>query len=165
MKRGRDLALLCFAGAAIAPCCRYPGASTGAPMSDSALAAWTVPKDTIWHLAPGTVPDLSGEAVYFVDALPSKPERMSGPYPPYPVGLREAGVQGRVMLAAIIDTAGRIEPRSIRVKETPDSGLTVVSVVALIRSTFRPGRIGGHPVRTLVELPFDFCVGNCPRRR
>jgi hypothetical protein len=165
VKRGRDLALLCFAGAAIALCCRYPGASTGALMLDSALAVWTAPKDTIWHLAPGAVPDLSGDAVYFADSLPSKPERISGPFPRYPVRLLEAGVQGRVKLAAIIDTAGRIEPRSIRVEETPDSGLTVVSVVALIRSTFRPGRIGGHSVRTLIEIPFYFCVGSCSRLR
>src|SRR5258708_5957602 len=75
-------------------------------MSDGALAAWTPPKDTVWQLSARAVFDSSRDVVYFVDALLIKPERVAGPWPLYPDALKEAGVQGRVLFTAIIDTAG-----------------------------------------------------------
>lgn len=144
-----------------------PSAAPPTPklMSDSALAAWTAPQDTVWHLSSGALAGESGNVAYFVDALLVKPEMVAGPKPGYPPRLFEAGRSGHVKLAAIVDTAGDVEPRSIRVEESSDTAFTFVSVVALIRSKFRPGRVGDRPVRTLVELPYDFCIGSCPRSR
>ncbi len=138
-----------------------PAAAPPAPalMSDGALAAWTPPKDTVWQLSARAVFDSSRDVVYFVDALLIKPERVAGPWPLYPDALKEAGVQGRVLFTAIIDTAGRIEPRSIRVDQSPDSALTRSTVVNLIQTRFRPGRVGDRPVRTLVKIPYDFRLG------
>src|SRR3989449_8539638 len=55
--------------------------------------------------ANGVVPD--GNAVYLESVVEQRPELLSGP-PPYPDLLRDAGIQGRVVLLAGVDTSGRV---------------------------------------------------------
>src|SRR5216684_5749790 len=50
--------------------------------------------------------------VFVEDAVDEKPEVLSGPQIAYPDLLRQAGIQGRVVVQAIIDTSGRAEPLS-----------------------------------------------------
>ena len=45
----------------------------------------------------------------------SGPEVLTGPLPQYPELLRQAGVEGRVMLEAVVDTTGRVNRDSVRV--------------------------------------------------
>ncbi len=67
--------------------------------------------------ANGTV--VSGSEVYAEALVEERPELLSAPPPVYPPLLRQAGIQGRVILRAVIDTTGRVEPASIRVIKSP----------------------------------------------
>src|SRR5581483_8591233 len=60
-------------------------------------------------VATGIVP--TGNEV-FVEA---KPSVLSGPTLQYPELLRQAGIQGRVIVQAIVDTLGRAEPNSVKI--------------------------------------------------
>ena len=78
--------------------------------------------------------------------------------PRYPSPLREAGVQGRVVVQFVVDTLGRAELGEMQVVESPHA-LFVESVrAALARYRFSVGEAGGRKVRTRVQLPFDFTL-------
>src|SRR5437588_9898790 len=49
--------------------------------------------------------------VYLEAVVEQRPALLSGP-PPYPELLRGAGIRGRVVVQAIVDTTGRLEPNS-----------------------------------------------------
>lgn len=87
------------------------------------------------------------------------PRIMGTPIQPgFPASLRERGVNGRVSVQFVVDTLGRAEMSGLRVVEATDP-LFAQSVRAVLgRYRFSPGEVGGHKVRTLVELPFDFTV-------
>jgi protein TonB len=74
----------------------------------------------------------------------------------YPELLRQAGIQGRVVLQAIIDTAGRAEPSSIRIMQSPNPEFDQPSRDWLVGALFRPARVRGRAVRVLVAVPLDY---------
>jgi protein TonB len=76
----------------------------------------------------------------------------------YPDDLRMMGVQGRVVLRFVIGLDGRVEPSTISLVSADDAGFISPAREALRTARFRPGRVGGRPVRTLVNLPFDFKI-------
>lgn len=108
-------------------------------------------------VATGIVP--GADQVLSVDVVQEKPERLSGPQPQYPPLLQQAGIEGRVMVQAIVDTSGRIEPNSVRVVESANPGFDVPAKNAVLKSLFRPGRVYGRAVRVLVAIPIDFRIG------
>jgi len=108
-------------------------------------------------VATGIVP--GADQVLSVDVVQEKPERLSGPQPAYPPLLQQAGIEGRVMVQAIVDTSGRIEPNSVRVVESANPGFDVPAKNAVLKSLFRPGRVYGRAVRVLVAIPIDFKIG------
>lgn len=97
-------------------------------------------------------------AVYAVRWVDERPELLSHPAVQYPEILRQAGIGGRAMVEAVIDTTGRAERGSIRVLSTTNSlfGQPAVEVVAA--SVYLPGRINGRAVRVRVQIPIDFQV-------
>jgi TonB family protein len=105
-------------------------------------------------VATGIVP--GADQVLSVDVVQEKPERLSGPQPQYPPLLQQAGIEGRVMVQAIVDTSGRVEPNSVRVVESANPGFDQPAKNAVLKSLFRPGRVYGRAVRVLVQIPIDF---------
>jgi len=105
--------------------------------------------------ANGVVPD--GNEVYLESVVEQRPELLSGP-PPYPDLLRAAGIQGRVVLVAVVDTTGRVEPSSIKIVQTPSPGFNRSTSQWALAALFRPARIQGRAVRALVRLPLDYSV-------
>jgi periplasmic protein TonB len=103
--------------------------------------------------ADGVAPN--PDAVYADAAVEEHPEPLTAP-PTYPEAMRMAGIQGRVMLEAIIDTLGRVEPGSVRIIRTPNVGFDGTVREWALRAQFRPARLHGRAVRALVHLPFDF---------
>ena len=78
--------------------------------------------------------------------------------PRYPAALRNAGVQGRIVVQFIVDTLGRAELGTLQVL---DGGhpLFVESIRAALASYhFSAGEAGGHAVRTRVQITFDFTL-------
>jgi len=87
-----------------------------------------------------------------------KPRILQGPIPRYPENLRRAHLGGRVLLAAIVDTAGRVEPGSIKIIDSPHEDFAWEARRYLEKAVFQPGRIGGRAVRVCVQVPIDFKV-------
>jgi periplasmic protein TonB len=81
---------------------------------------------------------------------------LTKPQPRYPEALRGAGIGGRVFAQFVVDTVGRVEPSSIVIREATHD-LFANAVRAILPSLrFRAAEAGGHKVRMLVELPFEF---------
>ncbi len=105
-------------------------------------------------LATGLEP--TGGQVYLESVVEEKPEPLSGPPLQYPELLRQAQIQGRVLVEAIIDTMGRAEPSSIKIVQSPHPGFDQSATTYMRQALFRPARVHGRPVRVLVRLPIDF---------
>ena len=86
------------------------------------------------------------------------PEVLSGPLPRYPEFLRQAGVQGRVILEATVDTTGRAEPTSVTVVAATNPGFVAPAKDALLATLFRPAHVGGRAARMRVRIPFEFTL-------
>lgn len=87
-------------------------------------------------------------------------EVLTGPLPEYPELLRQAGVQGRVVLEAVVDTTGRVLAASILVVSRTNPGFVVPARQALLATLFRPAMVGGRPVRMRVRIPYEFAIRN-----
>ena len=96
--------------------------------------------------------------VFLEAVVDERPEVVSGPPMLYPPLLRQAGIQGRVLVQAIIDTNGRAEPASIRILQSADPGFDASARDYVRLAHFRPARIKGRGVRVLVNLPIDFKI-------
>ena len=78
--------------------------------------------------------------------------------PRYPEALRAQGLGGRVVVRFVVDTLGRVEQGSVQLVAAthPAFGDAALRTVGSLR--FRPAEAGGHRVRQLVELPFEFRI-------
>lgn len=106
-------------------------------------------------IGTGIVPS---NQVFMESVVEERPEVLSGPSLQYPDLLRQAGVQGRVIVQAIIDTSGRAEPPSVKVIQSPNPGFDQPARSYVLRALFRPARVHGRAVRVLVNLPIDFKI-------
>ena len=88
----------------------------------------------------------------------SAPEVLSGPLPVYPDLLRQAGVEGQVVLEARVDSMGRVQRASISVVSATHPGFVEPARQALIVTLFRPARVNGRAVSILVRVPFAFSI-------
>ena len=107
-------------------------------------------------LATGMVP--TGNEVFMEAIVEEKPAVLSGLQPQYPELLRQAGIQGRVMVQAIIDTTGRAEPPSLKVISSPNPGFDQPAKTYVLKALFRPARVHGRAVRVLINIPIDFKI-------
>ncbi len=107
-------------------------------------------------IGTGIVPS-SGD-VYMESVVEERPEVLSGPQLQYPDLLRQAAIQGRVLVQAIIDTSGRAEPPSVKVIQSPNPGFDQSAKNYVLRALFRPARVHGRAVRVLINLPIDFKI-------
>lgn len=106
--------------------------------------------------AGGIIP--SGDAVLSVDVVQEKPERLAGPPPAYPPLLQQAQIEGTVMIEAIIDTTGHIEPPSIKVIQTTNPGFNESAKAAVAKWLYRPARVYGRAVRVLIHQPINYTI-------
>ena len=107
-------------------------------------------------IGTGIVP--SSDQVYMESVVEERPEVLSGPQLQYPDLLRQAAIQGRVLVQAIIDTSGRAEPQSVKVIQSPNPGFDQPAKNYVLRALFRPARVHGRAVRVLINLPIDFKI-------
>ena len=98
------------------------------------------------------------DAVYAEAVVEERPALLSAPPPPYPDILKQAGIQGRVLLSAIVDTTGRVEPNSIQIVKSPNPGFDVPARSWVLQALFRPARLHGQAVRVHVTLPIDYSI-------
>jgi len=108
--------------------------------------------------APNADSQPADTAVMTESMVEEKPAIVWGPPLSYPPDLRQQGIQGRVIVQAIIDTIGRPEPNSIRILRSPDYGLDAEALNYVRGARFRPARHHGQRVRVLVQIPLDFRI-------
>lgn len=88
----------------------------------------------------------------YVDALPAAITKVP---PRYPDDAREAGVQGEVHIAALINAAGFVD-RTIVVQSIPP--LDAAAVLAVEQWRFRPARAGSKTIPVWVTVPVRFTL-------
>ena len=107
--------------------------------------------------APEAGAPLTGAA--FIElAVDEKPERLSTPPLDYPEILKQAGIEGSVVIEAIIDTTGTAEPGSVRVVQSSHRAFEAAARDAVLRSRYRPGRVRGQAVRVRGQVPITFSI-------
>jgi TonB family protein len=99
-----------------------------------------------------------GGAVYSEALVEEQPALLSAPPPPYPAPLKRAGIQGRVVLTAIVDTLGHAEPSSIEIVVSPNPAFDAPTRAWILQAQFRPARMHGQAVRVHVTLPVDYSI-------
>jgi TonB family protein len=92
------------------------------------------------------------------DEVDDPPERLRGPMPRYPPALMQAGIQGRVLLRFVVDRTGAPERGSVQVVAVTDRGFVSSAMAVVLGSAFKPGRILGRQVRTLVTIPVTYKI-------
>ena len=107
-------------------------------------------------LGTGMVP--TGNEVFMEAIVEEKPSVLSGPVPVYPELLKQAQIQGRVIVQAVIDTLGRAEPNTIKVLQSPNPGFDQPSRNYVLKTLFRPARVHGRAVRVLINIPIDYKI-------
>ena len=80
-------------------------------------------------------------------AVDETPVRISSPPLEYPRMMRQAGINGVVLVQAIVDTSGRVEAGSIQVLQSSQSAFETAAKRLVQRSPFQPGRVRGRPPR------------------
>src|SRR2546428_9373755 len=101
---------------------------------------------------------LSGNEVYAEELVEERPALLSAPAPVYPALLKQAGIQGRVILPAVIDTTGRGEPASVRVMKSPHPAVDQPTQDWVLKAPFRPARPGGRGVRVFINPLVDYSI-------
>ncbi len=91
-------------------------------------------------------------------AVDERPERLSGPLPRYPEMLRQAGIEGVVMLEFVIDTSGHVEEELIKIVNSTNRAFEGPAKDVIRRSLYRPGRVRGQAVRVLVTQQIGFTI-------
>jgi TonB family protein len=106
-------------------------------------------------IAEGVVP---AEGVYSEAIVEEKPEMLSHPPLQYPELLRQAGMQGRVVIEAVVDTSGRVVPSSVRIVSSTHPGFDDPAKLLVQKALFRPGRVRGRAVNVLLSIPVVFTL-------
>ena len=78
------------------------------------------------------------------------------PTPVYPARLRRAGIEGRIILRALVNVHGRVDPSSVVVVQASEPQFVLAARQALCRAQFLPGRVGGKPVTAWATVAIDF---------
>lgn len=103
-------------------------------------------------------PMSAGSDVFSEAIVEEKPSVLSGSTPVYPEFLRQAGIQGRVIVQAVIDTLGRAEPTSVKILLSPNLGFDQSARDYVLKARLRPARVHGRAVRVLINIPIEFRI-------
>ena len=123
----------------------------GASASETPQGQGQDPDDTLTRSVVNGQEVVSGRRLQY-----ERPQILSGPRLQYPELLRRAGIEGRVIVQATIDTTGRAEPASVKVIESAHAGFNESAASWVRQALFRPARVNGQAVRALMKIPIDF---------
>src|SRR5436853_7636472 len=104
---------------------------------------------------PGIKMHIAGD-VYSEADVEERPHLMSGPPLAYPAPMLLSRISGRVVIEAVIDTTGRVEDGTVRVRGSSDARLNDAAKDYVRGAGFTPGRRAGSAMRVRVEVPVEF---------
>ena len=109
-------------------------------------------------VAGGTGPVIRTDQPYLESVVEERPDLINHPVIRYPEILRQAGIDGRVLIECVIDTTGHSERNSIKVLSSTNQLFNEPAREAVATSIYRPGRIAGRAVRVRVQVPINFQI-------
>jgi len=121
------------------------------------------PGPAITVTPPGTWPLIGGGGeppgrVLDARYVEEPPARLAHPPLRYPEILRQAGVEGSVVVEAVLDTLGAVERSSIRVVQGGHALFEAEGVALVLGSRYRAARVNGRPVRVRIHVPVSFAI-------
>lgn len=141
---------LALAGAGVAAACAVPGANTiGGPVETSPAPS-----------AQGTPASDDPYFEFQVDK-PAALLDVTG-FPEYPRELRDAGIEGRVLVQYVVGRDGQVDAGTMRVIASDHEQFTAAVREALPRLRFTPAEVDGRAVEQVVQQPFVFAMGDSP---
>ena len=127
------------------------------PPTASLILAWLFAS---LLLVPGTV--VGQEVVYQASELTEQPRIANANQArkaitrSYSARLKEAGLEGRVEVAFVVNPDGSVDAESVRVLRSPADDLSAAAVAAVARIKFQPGELDGTAVRCQVAMPISY---------
>ncbi len=116
------------------------------------------PEEALAVIDPGRTETIRKELLSFDRVVPASqvdilPKRMIGndPSHPYPKG---SGKTDRVLVRALINKDGT--PSEFVIRESTDKACADAALAALASWRFEPAKRKGQPVKTVVDIPFQF---------
>ncbi len=135
------------------------------PVEAPPAPAWPVAPVDPFPGAPGPgVPVVTGPpspaavAPMDVRTVEEPPVLLSHPAPGYPDLLRSAGIEGRVVVEAVLDTVGRVERGSLRIVSSTHALFVPAASALVLGSRYRPAHFGGMAVRVRIQVPVEFAL-------
>lgn len=107
---------------------------------------------------PQSVPVADGSAYFDFQVEKAVMQAPNSASPAYPDILRQAGIEGEILVSFVVDTSGRVEISSFKVIRTTHELFTASVRNALPRMRFIPAEMGTKRVRQLVQQPFAFAI-------
>lgn len=98
------------------------------------------------------------DRVYAEQVVDAAPERLSCPPPEYPSILREAGIEGQVVIQFVVERDGTVEQPTVQTLSSSHRGFEEPARAMIEGCRFRAGAVRGEPVRTLVQMPVIFTL-------
>lgn len=92
------------------------------------------------------------------EAVVAPPDRLSGSPPVYPRELQMAGEEGKVVVEAVVDTLGRVEPASVRVVSSTNHGFDGSARHAVERWKYRVVRTPWHAIEVRIRVPIIYTM-------
>jgi protein TonB len=79
--------------------------------------------------------------------------------PRYPEALRQAGIDGSVLIQFTVDTLGRVDMGSVKILKSTHDMFTDAVRQSLGAFRFKPAEVNGRRVPALAQMPFEFHLG------
>jgi TonB family protein len=98
----------------------------------------------------------AGPMTYSVSTVDEAPQRISSPPLEYPRMMQRAGIEGTVVVQAIVDSTGRVEKGSAVIVQSDNAAFDGAAKRLVEHSLFQPGRVRGRAVRVLIQIPVQF---------
>lgn len=93
-----------------------------------------------------------------VRVVDEPPLLVSHPAIRYPETLRQAGIEGRVIVETVLDTLGRAESSLTRVTTSAAEPFNQEAIAVVLASHYRPARVAGRAVRVRIAVPVSFSL-------
>jgi protein TonB len=130
----------------------------GDPVSVSDPGSAAIPPGFGPVMDPMASVPLASATVVDERVVEERPELLSHPTIRYPETLRQAGIEGRVLVETVVDTLGRAEPERTHVVSSAHPLFDAEALSVVLGSRYRPGRVAGRAVRVRVQVPVNFAI-------
>jgi protein TonB len=121
-----------------------------------ALAA-VIPSAASAQTAATQTASAAGSSQTFLDFQVETPVKIkSAAVPVYPSRLREAGIEGHVIVQFVVDENGNALMDSFKVLRSNDNSFSEAVKKAVSQTTYIPAELQGRKVRQLVQQPYKF---------